>query len=907
MLPFHSTIQDDLSRGDTLLVLSRGLGMPHAYAQYILSALTPQTLLLTLNLSRPQASQILHPLLLSVQHRLPNHHRHLLLPRFLTADYTAKDRASVYAAKGLVCATSPILVHDFLHGTLNATHVNSMLVYAADQVREGSNEHFALKLFRAGNRGGVVMAFSENALSISKGFHGVERLMRLLFVSRLSLWPRFRAQVKDMLGKHEPDLVDLAVTATLRMGGLVTALRDCVMAVLEDLRMVTREVDLSQISGEKGRGVLVGRFDELVRRQLEEADVRMTARVRGLMADLVALRELLAQVFEVNAVAFYQRVVTMRYAAGMGNNWLVRKEAQRAVLLARSRVWVIRKIGVDGGDILGESREVQLGGEEPVCTVATLESSPKWRALRDVLREIQGDVRTAGESADVGRVLVAVREQRAVDELRAVLKDGEDVYLRAQFDATFPSVAHRVRESEEESKDDDGMRQMTMTQLIQPTDGRRAASSRIVRKPESKTRERRRRGQMHRGREGGSGRRGERSVEEFCEVFREIKSECSCRIEVLIWCMEWVDLQGRGHRILEEYHPSFVILYNTDLAVVRQVEVFKATHPGRPVRLYILAYDDAAEEEWFRNSSAKEKGAFKTLIRERATMTIRVDQEGRQSEEEFTQSLLQQSGEMASLSGRRGLGIDRDSRKAAALQKEAAKASGGKVLVDTRELRSTLPMLLYQCKLSIVPITLEVGDFILSKDIGVERKSVSDLYGSFGSGRLFNQAEALCRHYKYPCLLIELDRSKPLSLTATSGGVPSEISATSIVSKMVLLIQQFPKLRILWAKGPQDAAEMFTALKSNEEEPDEEIATSLGVDSTQPEEMDYNAGPKALLRSLPGIDSQNLVRVMRKVRNVAALLTMSLQEMTDVLGSAGKATLLHSFVNEQPSEALAAL
>lgn len=783
----------------------------------------------------------------------------------------------------------------------------AVLVYSADHVREGSNEHFALKLFRVGNPRGVVMAFSENPVAVAKGFHGVERLMRLLFVSRLSLWPRFRANIKDVLGRHEPDLVDLAVSVSARMGGLVTALRDCVVAVMEDLRTLTREVDLTQLYGGKGGRVLIGRFDELVRRQLEEAEVRMTTRVRGLLADMVALRELLTQVFEVNAVAFYQRVVTMRHAVGMGNNWLVRKEAQRAVLLARSRVWIIKKIGVDRADILGESREVELAGEEPVRTVATLESSPKWRALRDVLREIQGDVHTAGEEADVGRVLIVVREQRTVDELRAVLKDGDDAYLHAQFDATFPSVAQRARESEEVSKDDDGMRQITMTQLMQPTEIRRGSSSRALRKPESMGRGRRRPRHSSRCREEGTGWRGERSLEEFREVFREVKSERSCTIEVLIWCMEWVDLQGRGHRILEEYHPSFVVLYNTDLAVVRQVEVFKALHPGRPLRLYILTYDDAAEEERFQNSSAKEKTAFKTLIRERATMTVHVDQEGRRPDEEFTQSLLQQSTEIAALSGRRGLGADRDSRKTAALQREMGKANGGKVLVDTRELRSTLPMLLYQSNLSIVPITLEVGDFILSKDIGVERKSVSDLYGSFGSGRLFNQAEALCRHYKYPCLLIELDKSKALSLTATSGGVPSEISATSIVSKMVLLIQQFPILRLLWAKGAHDAAEIFATLKSNEEEPDEGIAASLGVDSKQPEELGYNAGPKALLRSLPGIDSQNLVRVMRKVRNVATLLTMSLEEMTNVLGNAGKASLLYNFVNEQPSEALAAL
>lgn len=888
--------------------------MSHALSTHLLSHITPPSLLLLLNFPRSHASQILHPLLSSLEHTLPPRQRHLLLPRYLTADYQAKDRESVYTAGGLVLATASILVHDFLHGTLNAKNVTGVLVFAADSVSEGSNEHFALKLFRAGNRNGFVTAFSEHPVSVSRGFHGVEKLMRTLYVSHLSLWPRFRREVKDVLRKHQPDLVDLDVQMSVRMGALVTALRECVWAVLEDVRGSTREIDLSELKLESNGKGLVWHFDRVVRRQLEAGDVRITSRVRGFLADLEALRGLMTDVFELNAVAFYQRVVTLRHAAGFGNNWLVRKEAQRAVLLARSRVWIIRKVGgsVEEGDGVGESREVELGGEEPVKTVATLEISPKWKALMDVINEIQEDVKAAGDKADVGRILVAVKEQRTVDELRAVLRDGADKYLRTQFDLTFPSVSQRARESEEQDTGVDGLRQMTMTQLLPPDDRRepsREVRPRNLRRPEQRGRERKRpRVAFGSGKEEGAGWQGQRSVEEFQAVFREVKSKRSSKIEILIWCMEWVDMQGRGHRILEEYHPAFVVLYNTDLAVVRQVEVFKASHPGRPLRMYILSYSDAAEEERFRNASEREKSAFKTLIRERATMSVHVDQEGRQPEEEFTQSLLQQEAEITSFSAGRGLGVDRDSRKTGKIvQRVRAKGDGGKVLVDTRELRSKLPMLLYQSSLSIVPLTLEVGDFILSKNIGIERKSVPDLYGSFGSGRLFNQAEALCRHYKYPCLLIELDASKSLSLTATAGGVPSEISATFIVSKMVLLMLQFPGLRLLWVKGAQDAAKLFPALKANEEEPDEAVAAELGVDTKESEETSFNAGPKMLLRSLPGIDSQNLNRVMRKVRNVATLLTMSMQEMTEVLGSAGKASTLYNFVNEQPSEALAAL
>eukprot|EP01049_Picozoa_sp_SAG25_P004122 SAG25_NODE_252_length_10970_cov_6.386349_6_plen_98_part_00 len=53
---------------------------------------------------------------------------------------------------------------------------------------------------------------------------------------------------------------------------------------------------------------------------------------------------------------------------------------------------------------------------------------------------------------------------------------------------------------------------------------------------------------------------------------------------------------------------------------------------------------------------------------------------------------------------------------------------------------------------------------ILSPNIAVERKSIPDLFGSFASGRLFSQCDAMCRHYKIAALLIEFDEGKPFAL-----------------------------------------------------------------------------------------------------------------------------------------------
>jgi hypothetical protein len=58
------------------------------------------------------------------------------------------------------------------------------------------------------------------------------------------------------------------------------------------------------------------------------------------------------------------------------------------------------------------------------------------------------------------------------------------------------------------------------------------------------------------------------------------------------------------------------------------------------------------------------------------------------------------------------------------------------VIADVREFRGALPPTLLLRGMLLRPVTLAVGDFILSPEMCVERKSVSDLFGSFANGRL---------------------------------------------------------------------------------------------------------------------------------------------------------------------------
>lgn len=52
-----------------------------------------------------------------------------------------------------------------------------------------------------------------------------------------------------------------------------------------------------------------------------------------------------------------------------------------------------------------------------------------------------------------------------------------------------------------------------------------------------------------------------------------------------------------------------------------------------------------------------------------------------------------------------------------------------------------------------MPLTLEVGDYIVTPEICVERKSVSDLIQSLNSGRLYNQMVFSLSHVSASFLL----------------------------------------------------------------------------------------------------------------------------------------------------------
>ena len=78
-----------------------------------------------------------------------------------------------------------------------------------------------------------------------------------------------------------------------------------------------------------------------------------------------------------------------------------------------------------------------------------------------------------------------------------------------------------------------------------------------------------------------------------------------------------------------------------------------------------------------------------------------------------------------------------------------------RILVDERERKSGIPELLRRAGATIDFAQLMVGDYVISPETAIERKTIHDLLNSIYDGRLFIQCSQLNEHYIKPVLIVE--------------------------------------------------------------------------------------------------------------------------------------------------------
>ena len=186
-----------------------------------------------------------------------------------------------------------------------------------------------------------------------------------------------------------------------------------------------------------------------------------------------------------------------------------------------------------------------------------------------------------------------------------------------------------------------------------------------------------------------------------------------------------------------------------------------------------------------------------------------------------------------------------------------------KVYVDKREIRSHVAHSLEKLDVEVILRTLEVGDYVVSDRVGIERKTVDDFLSTFLDGRdLFGQISDLARAYRRPLLIIEGE------------GIYSKrhIHPNAIRGALSTVAIDFG-IPVLFSKDEEDTAALISVIAKREQadNPKKEINLhGTKTASTLPEQQEYvvsaisEIGPvvaKNLLRHFGSVE-----RIMRASR-----------------------------------------
>lgn len=208
-----------------------------------------------------------------------------------------------------------------------------------------------------------------------------------------------------------------------------------------------------------------------------------------------------------------------------------------------------------------------------------------------------------------------------------------------------------------------------------------------------------------------------------------------------------------------------------------------------------------------------------------------------------------------------------------------------RVIVDKREFASNLPYELHKQGIQVIPATLQVGDYVLSPNICVERKSVStnDIYQSLDKGRLSSQLLNMKNYYEKCILLIEFREDTNFSLSGPG-------NRAKVCGDLSKLLCEIPGVSILWSTCPEQSAKLFLKLKSNNPEPDLRLALNKGNNSNDVLKM---------MLGIPGISNDNFLKITQNFPSVSKLALATVQELEVHLDSSTSALIFEFFNRSQ--------
>lgn len=193
------------------------------------------------------------------------------------------------------------------------------------------------------------------------------------------------------------------------------------------------------------------------------------------------------------------------------------------------------------------------------------------------------------------------------------------------------------------------------------------------------------------------------------------------------------------------------------------------------------------------------------------------------------------------------------------------------IYVDTRE-SAALIRYLERMGAEVHVKQLEIGDFVLSEDVVVERKTVEDYIRSLMDNRLFSQLIAMKDKYPKPLLIVQGNRKKSASIGLSA--FYSSLASTLIDFYIPIYTSE---------DDEETAALLYYIAKREQEEGRKAVRVREGRKPlTTPEIQKY------VVAGVPGIDAILADRLLKRFKNVRGVFSASIEELKAVEGIGDK-------------------
>jgi DNA excision repair protein ERCC-4 len=782
---------------------------------------------------------------------------------------------------------------DILSGILNVSKVTGLVILHAEKINDLSTESFIAHMFRRKNKWGFIKAVSDSVEEFATGFTPLHKSLKALRLKKVLLWPRFHIEVtSSLMVKDIEPVTEIRVLMTESMKQIQTGLIVCLQKCIDELKRKNPTLSIEYWSIENA---LDSNFVGSIHMILDPYWHRISFDSKQLVKDIRLLKDLLKCLISYDSVEFYETIQLVLDAnkttvdkRNTESPWLMADESQSVITYAKKRVF--------------EGNEY------------TLEEQPKWEQLAILLDDI--NIERSIDGSKKGPLLIMCADDKVRKQLIQVISSmKEDKSDSKSF--SFRKMMMNKLQNYLDSKELKNSITAKINDAIQKEneDQELSISRAFVKGPVTTNRRRARGGSavaqvgrlLSRPVSGDVDIESKMSKEDVeMELFElsvddetidVLKSEEAEEVHLVKEDVspddyEYFDRENQiivakynhqsDNQLLQELMPSFIVMYDPDLSFIRRVEVYQAIHKNNPAKTYFMYYNDSVEEQNYLTTIRKEKEAFTKLIREKSKLPSFFE-----SDEDFSKFKVRKSQVM--------------NTRIAGGSTFKNSSDDSIVIVDSREFRAPLPGLLYRIGLKVIPCLLTVGDYILTPRVCVERKSISDLIGSFKSGRLYEQAERMSKYYDIPVLLIEFDNNQSFSLEPFSETRmrPNSIKAQhpsssnrmqeEIQTSIAGLVVKFPKLRILWSSSPYQTAELFLELKAQREEPNVLNAVNAGTKDGKGNAADTTRASNDveiinLLQNVPGVTNVDHYTILKKVKDINKLTSMTEERLSTLIG-----------------------